>query len=212
MQQATVESDVYELIESPADNYPDIRQFLNALPTAHHYQALSHLTRYQQRKLFHKCAQAEPLTLRDFIASDEAPLKTMRFYGRNTLPLVGQGRVFEKRVCRPNQSDMNGGEVLYGYNHTSYMSWFGPGYFVARNTPDYLDWQGRGGVVIDYFSRPEGETPGDWPKYRPNWCPPQALFYFHTRDFMRRVSDHVFIGVAYRNENCLDHYFILVKD
>lgn len=211
MQQVIDHVDIYQLIESPEENYGAIRSHLDALPNGEHYAALSQLTRYQQRKLFHKCAQAEPLNLDYFLDSSAPPLQTRRLYGRNTLPLLGQGRVFEKRMCRPLEHDLQENQ-LYGYNHTSYMWWFGPGYFVARNTPDQLDWQGRGGVVIDYFQKPDGQVPNDWPSYRPNWTPPQALFYFHTRDFMRKVSEHVSIGVAYRNETCLDHYFILVKE
>ena len=211
MQHAVTHTDIYQLIESPDDNYSVIQDYLDSLKVGEHYSALEHLNRYQQRKLFHKCAQADAIDLGYFVSTDETPLSTRRLYGRNTLPLFGQGRVFEKRMCRPLKNQEKG-DVLYGFNHTAYMAWFGPGYFVAQNTPDYLDWQGRGGVVIDYFQKPIGDVPESWPSYRPNWFPPQALFYFHTRDFMRKVSEHVAIGVAYRNENCLDHYFILVKE
>ena len=35
--------------------------------------------------------------------------------------------------------------------------------------------------------------------------------YHHTRDFMRRVSRHVSIGAAYKDERPLDHYFVLCR-
>jgi hypothetical protein len=51
-----------------------------------------------------------------------------------------------------------------------------------------------------------------WPKVVANNVGLQVLVYNGTRDFMRRVSDHVSIGAAYKGENPLDHYFTLVRE
>jgi hypothetical protein len=39
----------------------------------------------------------------------------------------------------------------------------------------------------------------------------QRNVYHQTRDFLRRVSSHVSIGAAYKNDDPLDHYFILCR-
>ena len=38
------------------------------------------------------------------------------------------------------------------------------------------------------------------------------VVFHRTRDFLRRVSDGVCVGAAYRNERSLDHYFVLARD
>lgn len=199
--------DIYSLIESNDQNIAGIVDHLDALAEGQHYAALSQLNRDQQRTLFNKAASLEPLTLDYFVPQNSLPLQENIFSGRNTLPLLEGGKVFEKRMCKTD----DGSDLIFGYNETSYKGWFGPGYFTARQTPDNPQWLQRGGVFIDYFSKPTGPVCPHWPRYRANAWPPQCLFYYQTRDFMRRVSQHVSIGVAYRNDNCLDHYFILVK-
>ena len=57
----------------------------------------------------------------------------------------------------------------------------------------------------------DGAVPSDWPKVVPNTQGLQRFIYHGTRDFMRRVSQHVSIGAAYKGEKKLDHYFVLVR-
>ena len=47
---------------------------------------------------------------------------------------------------------------------------------------------------------------------RPNSEGLQRFIYMGTRDFMRRVSEHVSIGAAYKGEKPLDHYFTLCRE
>lgn len=200
-------SDIYALIEAPENNIEVISAWLDQLADGEHYSALAQLSRQQQRQLFHKAAASAALSMQYFLPDTTPDLQEVIFTGRNTLPLFGKGKWFEKRMCRSS----DGSGLVFGYNETTYKSWFGPGYFVLRETPQDSQWQQRGAVYVDYFSAPTGPVCAHWPPYRSNAWPPQALFYYHTRDFMRRVSRHVSIGVAYRNEQCLEHYFILVK-
>ena len=51
-----------------------------------------------------------------------------------------------------------------------------------------------------------------WPRVRSNREGLQRLVYYGTRDFMRRVSQHVSIGAAYKGEKPLDHYFTLCRE
>ena len=70
----------------------------------------------------------------------------------------------------------------------------------------------RGAIVVDYFQIPDGPVAAGWPRVVANDWRLQRLVYHHTRDFMRRVSAHVTIGAAFREESALDHYFILCRE
>ena len=132
----------------------------------------------------------------------------MRHFGRNTLPLPGAHKQFEKRFCRP-RSD---GGRLFGYNEAPSRWIVGPGYFVAVPTAGHARWENRGPVVIDYYQVPEGPVPQRWPRIVPNSHGVQRFVYFRTRDFMRSVSQHVSIGAAYKEDKKLDHYFVLCRE
>jgi hypothetical protein len=127
--------------------------------------------------------------------------------GKNTLPLSGKHKLFEKRFARPN----DGSERLFGYNQAPSKKLIGPGYFVALYTRSRAPWIERGPIVVDYFQVPDGDVPAGWPKVIPNSRGLQWFVYNRTRDFMRRVSQHVSIGAAYKDEKPLDHYFVLVR-
>jgi hypothetical protein len=126
-------------------------------------------------------------------------------------------RRFQKRLCRPGPTDHpTDGTVLYGYNEGPLRRLIGPGYFVAAETTgsataDNPSWAERGGVVVDYFQVPDGEVAPGWPRVVPNEKGLQRNVYHQTRDFLRRVSSHVTVGAAYKNEDPLDHYFILCR-
>jgi hypothetical protein len=126
-------------------------------------------------------------------------------YGKNSQPVF---RNFEKRWVRPKGHP---GE-LWGYNETPVRPLIGPGYFVARRTDDDGA-DPRGGVVVDYFRVPPEDTviPG-WPPVRPNSRGLQRFVYDKTRDYMRRVSSHCSIGIAYRLESRVMGYFVLCRE
>jgi hypothetical protein len=166
------------------------------------------LGRGEQRTLYRKAESAAPLGLDDFVPRDRAPRAEVIHDGRNTLPLPGGLKLFQKRFCRPD----GGGARLFGYNQSPFLSTIGPGFFVAVPTAGNAAWEARGAVVIDYFQVPDGPVAAGWPKVIPNTKGLQRFVYHRTRDFMRRVSKHVTIGAAYREEEALDHYFILCKE
>jgi hypothetical protein len=88
----------------------------------------------------------------------------------------------------------------------------GPGYFVLEATKGNTNWEPRGAWVVDYFQHPDGPVASGWPRVRSNREGLQVLVYYGTRDFMRRVSQHVSIGAAYKGEKPLDHYFTLCRE
>jgi len=163
--------------------------------------------RDEQRRLYQKAATSKPLALVDFVPQTVASRIEVIHYGRNTLPLPGGLRHFQKRFSRPDTSETQ----LYGYNQSPFISTIGPGFFVAVSTAGRPEWEARGGVVVDYFQIPDGPVPAGWPPVIPNTQGLQRFVYHKTRDFMRRLSTHVTIGAAFKEEKALDHYFILCR-
>jgi len=178
-----------------------------ALGAASHHQRLQFLeslTKADQRHLWEQAADNEPLTVEDLVPSDVAPGETIVWHGFNTLPLPRFGRRFRKPMTRlPDGS-------LAGYNDSPFTPIIGPGYFVTRACDDgEFD---RSSVVVDYHLRPTGEVPESWPWLRPNWLGLQVLVYFHTRDYLRRVTDDVVIGLATKYGRSLGNWFTLVRE
>lgn len=103
------------------------------------------------------------------------------------------------------------GARLFGYNESPTRRFIGPGFFIARLTAARPDWTARGAVVIDYFQVPDGAVADGWPRVIANDQRLQRFVYHQTRDFMRRASRHVSIGIAFRRERSLDHYFVLCR-
>ena len=91
------------------------------------------------------------------------------------------------------------------------MGWIGPGFFVGKKTAGNAAWEERGKVVIDYFEVPDSPVVEGWPKVVPNSKGLQVFVYHKTRDFMRRVSNHVSIGEAYKKEKSMGVNFILCR-
>jgi hypothetical protein len=166
------------------------------------------LGRDDQRQLYRLAAAAPPLGLDDFVPASARPRQEIIHHGRNTLPLPGPLRLFQKRFCRPDAGEGR----LFGYNESPFKSTIGPGFFVAVPTAGNEAWEERGAVVVDYFQIPDGPVAEGWPRVVPNTRGLQRFVYHRTRDFMRRVSRHVTIGAAYKVEKSLDHYFILCRE
>jgi hypothetical protein len=166
------------------------------------------LDRGLQRTLYRAAEKAAPITLDHFVAPEKGARTTVRHHGRNTLPLLPSLRLFEKRFAKPDA----GGARLFGYNESPFLGVIGPGFFVAVPTAGTPAWEARGAVVVDYFQIPDGPVPDAWPSVIPNTKGLQRFVYHRTRDFMRKVSEHVSIGAAYRVETALDHYFVLCRE
>jgi hypothetical protein len=165
------------------------------------------LGRADQRQLYQSAEKAAPIDLAHFVAPSEPMRTSVRHHGKNTLPLPGSLRYFEKRFAKPE----DGGDRLFGYNESPFLGTIGPGFFVAVPTAGNAAWETRGAIVIDYFQHPDGPVPDEWPPVVPNTKGLQKHVYHRTRDFMRKVSTHVSIGAAYKEETALDHYFVLCR-
>jgi len=179
----------------------DIAALLDGLDHDARVAATRELDTAQQRRLYELASSDHDLELSDMV---DRPLRVVTHAGWNTLPLPAVGRRFAKEMVR--QPD---GRIA-GYNRAP-LGWaIGPGYFVLRQTIG--DEQRHAPIVVDYFQTPKGELPAEWPRVLPNWFGPQALIYGWCRDYLRRVSDHVTIGAAFKLGRPGGSYFVLVRD
>ena len=190
------------MIDSSSTTISDLAAYLDGLDHAGRMEAMGRTSKKQQRKLWELAAASEPLTLDYFVPPSVGERTEVIHHGRNTLPVFNS---FQKRFAR------NGGDP-YGYNESSTRPFLGPGYFVAHVTKGNAAWEERGAVVVDYFMVPDGPVPDGWPTIKPNSSGLQILVYHKTRDFMRKVSEHVSIGMAYKVETSLNNWFTLIRE
>lgn len=197
------------LIKEPSTGIGAIASYLDGLDHGRRMKALSTTTRSDQRLLWVKAAQSSPLTLEHFLPDTAGPLVPVVHHGRNTLPLPRPQKFFRKPMARPE----DGSPRAFGYNDAPSRKLIGPGYFVLIETAGESSvWEERGAWVVDYLQHPDGRVPLPWPEVRSNREGLQRFVYHGTRDFMRKVSDHVSIGAAYKAEKALDHYFTLCRE
>lgn len=187
-----------------------IAAHLDALADEAREAEVNALGRKDQARLFDKAADALPIRLTHFVPAALDDLVPVRHPGRNTILTLGYFQRFEKRFTRPRGERAR----LFGYNASN--AWFiTPGYFVAYETDGHELWAPRGGVVVDYHRVPDLEVPSSWPKVVDNHVGLQKLVYHLTRDFMRRVSRHVSVGRASREDDrgdaLLDYWFTLCR-
>ncbi len=155
----------------------------------------------EQRELWEIFADS-PTDAGSFVAPGTEPLQEVICHGKNTLPAFN---FFQKRFCL---ADDDSGE-LWGYNHSD-MAWaVGPGFYVAHGTEDETD--PPGAYVIDYTRLPP-KKPASWPEIVPNTARLGRFVYAGMKDYMRKVSDHVAIGRAYKGGKAMDAWFLLCRE
>ena len=186
--------------EQPVD-VSRISRFLDALQHEERVAATRSLGRGAQRRLYAAVEGHLPVGLADLVPPGVPDLAPVRHFGRNTLPAFTH---FEKRFCRPADSDAEKPGQLYGFNFQT-LAWLtGPGYFVAREDP------ARPEVLIDYNLVPP-EHPEGWPDIRRNEHGVARLVYGFMIDTLRRVSEHVTIGSAARRGRDIGSWFTLCR-
>jgi hypothetical protein len=174
---------------SAGESIHKIADYLDQLPADARLNESMALGSAEQSKLWTLAASAAPLTLDHFVPASSADRTEVIHQGRNTLPVFTR---FQKRFARPL---------------------IGPGCFVTVPTAGNEAWTERGAIVVDYFQVPDGPVPEGWPKVVSNSSGLQYLVYRHTRDFMRRVSSHVSIGHAWKEEKEMTFaYFVLCRE
>lgn len=182
-----------------ADSDPEaLAASLDAATPADRLAAVTRLSARAQARLFAR-SQGRGCTLAREFVPGRAPGQQAIHWGCNSLPVF---RRFSKRFAP------TAGGAVAGYNAHRLSFFTGPGYFAAREAP--LD--GTSTVVIDYTLPPPPGQPADWPPVRPNSARLSRFIYFGTQDWMWRVSAHVTIGRARRDDRWLDNWFVLCRE
>jgi hypothetical protein len=188
-----------DLIRAEPPDPGKIRAFLDALAPAERVEAISSLGGPTlQRRLYVATQDAPRVTLDDLVPATAPPLREIIFHGKNSLPAFTR---FQKRLCRPPTAHAL--DQLWGYNHQSFAWATGPGYFIVREDTD-------AGVALDYREIPP-DHPQGWPPVRANDRGLSRFVYMNLVDYLRRVSQDVFIGSAYRRGQELGNYFVISR-
>jgi hypothetical protein len=170
---------------------------LDGLAPADRLSAVADLRRKELAALFEAAADNAALALTDLVPAATAPLVEVIHDGKNSLPMFTR---FQKRFCRPAGDDL--GE-LWGYNEQDLRTVTGPGYFVVHHARP-------GQLVVDYRRLPPEAPPG-WPRILPNSARLSRFIYDGTVDVLRRVSEGVAIGRAFKGDKPMDAWFALVR-
>jgi len=180
----------------------EISQLLDGLDHASRVTAIRSLNRSEQRKLYEGVDGFRPLALTDLVPSTYGDLETVRHFGKNTLPAFS---LFEKRFCRPPNTDSDHPVELFGFNFQTMSPVTGPGYFIAS-----ADEQ-RHEVLVDYHRVPPTHPDG-WPAIKSNGRGLSRFVYGFMIDTLRSVSRHVSIGSAARKGKDLGSWFVLCRE
>jgi hypothetical protein len=187
----------------PAERARRVAAILDTYPLAERIAALGSLGGVRcQRRLWEAAATNPPVTTDDLVPKSSAPMRSVVFHGKNSLPAFSD---FRKICCRPPAGTP--ANVLWGYNDTSIRPVIGPGYYVVHDTPG----TSLGASAFDYTQLPSTH-PADWPDIRGNEVGLSRFIYNKTVDYMRRVATDVFIGSATRGGKELGSYFVLVRE
>jgi hypothetical protein len=174
-----------------------IAAFLDRLSHDERVAAIRGLGRSQLQALFARVAGYAELGLEDLVPKGTPDFVPIRHFGQNSLPAFTH---FEKRFYR-----MGDAAAVGGANFQTLSVVTGPGYFVAQRDPQKPE------VLIDYRRVPT-QTPAGWPAVRGNESGVSRLVYGFMVDRLRRVSEHVSIGSASRNDKPVGAYFVLCRD
>jgi hypothetical protein len=191
--------DVTILLE-PKIDLPRLAEVLDGLGHEGRVHATRTWTPKQKKAIFEAVKGFKPLDLDFLVPSSVGTLVEVIHDGHNTLPMFSH---FQKRFVRLEE-----GEELpiAGYNHQSMEAFTGPGYFGVTKG----DGEHEGELVIDYKRIPR-QKPPSWPTIRHNDGLIAGIVNGGMVDYLRGISSHVSIGVAFKNGKPRHQWFTLVR-
>lgn len=192
-----------ELVSAASPDAGEIASFLDSLVLADQISAARSLQGGSlQGALWKAVSQVPRVSTDQMVPADYPELRPIIFHGKNSLPVFTD---FQKICFRPE--GCAGQSVAWGYNETKIRNWIGAGYYVLHDTAD----SAHGGAAFDYTQLPDKGLPA-WPEVLPNTAGISRFIYAHMIDYMRRVSEDVFIGSAVRNGREMNSYFVVVRE
>jgi hypothetical protein len=190
--------DVTVLIE-PKINLERLAEVLDGLGHDGRVHTIRTWTKHQKAAIFEAAKGVRPIDLDFLVPSGTAAFAEVIHDGHNTLPMFDR---FQKRFVKAAGDEA----AVWGYNHQSMQAFSGPGYFAATKG----DGEHEGELVLDYTRIPKDKPPS-WPEIRANDSGIAALVNGGMTDYLRGLSTHVSIGVAFKNGKPRNQWFALVR-
>lgn len=183
----------------PTIEFERLAQVLDGLGHEGRVHATRGWDKQLQSRIFDAAKGRSPLDLDFLVPASVGPLVEVIHDGHNTLPMFSN---FQKRFVKLEGEEFPVG----GYNHQSMQAFTGPGYFgVTKGEGEH-----EGELVIDYGKLPK-KKPMSWPEIQPNEGGLAGIVNGGMIDYLRGVSQHVSIGVAYKNGKHRNQWFVLVR-
>jgi hypothetical protein len=190
--------DVTTFLE-PTIDLKGVAHILDGLGHEGRVHTIGTWSKEQQEKIYEAAKGFLPLDLDFLVPSSIGPLVEVIHDGHNTLPLFSH---FQKRFVKLEGDAF----PIGGYNHQSMQRFSGPGYFgVTKGEGDH-----EGELVIDYTKIPK-EKPASWPEIQANDGFISGIVNGGMIDYLRGISTHVSIGVAFKNGRHRHQWFALVR-
>ena len=177
-----------------------IREMLNSSTHDARVRWMRETSPADQARLWDLALHGETV-LEDLVPNGVPDGREVVHIGYNSLPAF---RDFEKRFCRPH----SGANHLFGYNEGLTRPLIGPGFFVVDHFPE------RREVGVNYYKVPERGSKLDpkWPTVKANEEGLQRFVYANMIDYLRKLSDHVTIGRAFKHHRATPNYFLLCRE
>ncbi len=178
----------------PLPEATDIHTLSTALDGATQEQRLAWHGRLpgNQLAVLYDLAEGQKLSVEEMHGADG---EAIIHQGMNSMALF---RSFQKRMA------LHEGQ-LKGFNHQPWAWLVGDGTFIVVPSPDV-----PGELHFDYTRLPDSGYP-DFPPIKDNTAGLSRFVYGNMIDIVRRVSQHITIGKAYRNGEPAGQYFVLCR-
>ncbi len=183
----------------PTINLERLTEILDGLGHEGRVHTTRTWSKHHYEKLFEAAKGHHPLDLDFLVPSSVGPLVEVIHDGHNTLPVFTS---FQKHFVKVEGEDGS----LAGYNHQALQGLTGPGYFVTtKGTGDH-----EGELVIDYTVVPKVKPP-TWPTIQSNASGIAGIVNGGMIDYLRGISAHVSIGMAFKDGKPRGQWFALVR-
>ena len=190
--------DVTILLE-PKIDLERLAEVLDGLGHEGRVHATRTWTGKQKKALFEAAKGWKPIDLDFMVPSSIGNLVEVVHVGHNT---TGIHPHFEKRMTKLEGEDA----PIYGFNEQSLRMFSGPGYFAVTKG----EGEHEGELVFDYDKVPKTK-PEHWPTIEKNDGFISGIVNGGMTDYLRALSSHVSIGVAYKNGKHRGFWFTLVR-
>lgn len=178
----------------PLPEAADIHTLSTALDGASQDQRLAWLARLPGRQLatLYDLAEGQQLTVEDMHGQQG---QVVIHQGMNSMAMF---RAFQKRMV------LHDGQIK-GHNHQPWAWLIGAGTFIVEPSPEV-----EGELHFDYIRLPDSGFP-EFPPPKDNTAGLSRFAYGNMIDIVRRVSQHVTIGKAYRHGKYAGYHFALCR-